>query len=163
MNGATFILGLLAIVFVVLGYLHSGKSAFLHFSNVFRLLLNILPMIFFAFVIAEMVSILVPKETLAHWIGKASGWRGIWIGTLVGGFTPGGPYVSMPIAAGFLRAGASIGTMVAFLTSWSLWAIARLPLEVSIMGWRFTLIRLLSTCFFPPIAGFIAQMVSKGL
>lgn len=161
MGSATLILGILAIVFFVLGYLHSGKSTFSHFSNVFRLLINILPMIFFAFVIAEMISILVPKEILSHWIGKESGWRGIWIGTLVGGFTPGGPYVSMPIAAGFLQAGASIGTMVAFLTSWSLWAIARLPFEVSIMGWRFTLIRLLSTFFFPPIAGFIAQIISK--
>lgn len=161
MNSAIWILGILAIVFFILGYIHSGKSTFSHFSNVFRLLINILPMIFFAFVIAEMVSILVPKELLSHWIGKESGWRGIWIGTLVGGFTPGGPYVSMPIAAGLLQTGASMGTMVAFLTSWSLWAITRLPFEVSIMGWRFTFIRLLSTFFFPPIAGFIAQIISK--
>ncbi len=163
MSGPTFILGILAIVFLGLGYWHSGKSALSHLPNVFRMLLSILPMIFFAFLIAEMVSILIPQEILSRWIGKESGWRGIWIGTLVGGFMPGGPYVSMPVAAGLLQAGASIGTMVAFLTSWSLWAIARLPLEVSIMGWRFTLIRLLSTFFFPPIAGFIAQVVSKGM
>jgi len=48
--------------------------------------------------------------------------------------------------------------MVAFLTGWSLWAVSRLPLEVGILGWKFTLIRIASTFFFPPIAGLIAHM-----
>jgi len=76
---------------------------------------------------------------------------------------PGGPYVSLPIAAGLLRTGASIGTMVAFLTGWSLWAITRLPLEIGIMGWKFWLIRLACTFFFPPIAGLIANRLFSGV
>jgi len=42
-------------------------------------------------------------------------------------------------------------------SGWSLWSFARLPIEVSIMGWKFTLIRIASTFFFPPIAGLIAN------
>ena len=61
------------------------------------------------------------------------------------------------IAAGLLRVGASVGTMVAFLTAWSLLAVSRLPLDIAIMGWQFTLIRLACTFFFPPIAGLIAN------
>ncbi|MFQ5870056.1 MAG: permease, partial [Candidatus Zixiibacteriota bacterium] len=98
-----------------------------------------------------------PEELLSRWVGKESGLRGILIGTLAGGLTPGGPFVSLPVAAGFLRAGASIGTMVAFLTGWSLWAVSRLPMEVGIMGWKFTVVRLATTFFFPPIAGLIAN------
>jgi hypothetical protein len=59
-----------------------------------------------------------------------------------------------------LQAGAGVGTMVAFLTGWSLWAVSRLPMEVGIMGWQFTLIRIASTFFFPPIAGLIAQVIA---
>ena len=70
---------------------------------------------------------------------------------------PGGPFVSLPIAAGLLRVGASVGTMVAFVTAWSLWAVSRLPLDIGILGWQFTLIRLACTFFFPPIAGLIAN------
>jgi hypothetical protein len=33
-------------------------------------------------------------------------------------------------------------------------------MEVGILGWQFTLIRVASTFFFPPIAGFIAQSLS---
>jgi uncharacterized membrane protein YraQ (UPF0718 family) len=61
-----------------------------------------------------------------------------------------------------MHSGASIGTLVAFLTGWSLWAVARMPLEVGILGWKFTLIRLASTFFFPPIAGWIAQFLFSG-
>jgi uncharacterized membrane protein YraQ (UPF0718 family) len=99
---------------------------------------------------------------LSKWIGEESGLRGILIGTVAGGITPGGPYVSLPLAAGFLRAGAGIGTMVAFITAWSLWAVARLPMEIGIMGWKFTLVRFACTFFFPPIAGFLAQMFFSG-
>ena len=58
---------------------------------------------------------------------------------------------------GLLLSGPGIGTMAAFLTGWSLWAVSRLPMEVGILGWRLTLVRLASTFFFPPIAGWIAQ------
>ena len=85
------------------------------------MILGILPLLVFAFIIAGMAQVLFPQELLLNWIGKDSGFRGILIGTIAGGLAPGGPYVSLPIAAGLLRTGAGVGTMVAFLTGWSLW------------------------------------------
>jgi uncharacterized membrane protein YraQ (UPF0718 family) len=117
---------------------------------------QILPLLVFAFVVAGLVQVLLPQETVARWIGAESGIRGVLIGSLAGGLAPGGPYVSLPIAAGLVRSGAGIGTMVAFLTGWSLWAVARIPMEVGILGWKLTLARVASTLVFPPIAGLIA-------
>ena len=91
-------------------------------------------------------------------MGTESGFRGILIGSAVGGLTPGGPYIAMPIAAGLMQTGAGIGTMVAFMTGWSLWAFTRLPLEIGIMGWKFTAIRLACTLLLPIIAGLIANL-----
>jgi uncharacterized membrane protein YraQ (UPF0718 family) len=121
---------------------------------------QILPLLIFAFIVAGMVQVLVPRELLSKWVGAESGMRGILIGTVAGALAPGGPYVSLPVAAGLLQAGASVGTTVAFLTGWSLWAVSRLPMEVGIVGWRFTLMRIVSTFFFPPIAGLIAQVIT---
>jgi uncharacterized membrane protein YraQ (UPF0718 family) len=126
-------------------------------------LLQIVPLLILAFIVAGMVQVLVPTEIISKWVGAESGFRGILIGTVIGGFMPGGPYVAMPLAAGLLQVGAGIGTMVALLTSWSLWAITRLPMEVGIMGWKFTLIRLACTFFFPPIAGLIANRFFSGV
>ena len=52
--------------------------------------------------------------------------------------------------------------MVAFLTGSPLWAVALLPMEVAIMGWKFTLIRIAGTFFFPLMAGPIAQTFFAG-
>jgi uncharacterized protein len=100
---------------------------------------------------------------VAAWIGPESGLRGILIGTVAGGFAPGGPYVSLPIVASLLHSGAGVGTLVAFLTGWSLWAVARLPMEIGVLGWKFTAIRLACTFFFPPVAGLLAQVLFRGV
>jgi uncharacterized membrane protein YraQ (UPF0718 family) len=154
---ATTILGILALILVLIGYFKGQGQHISGMRSGLTMTIEVLPLLIFAFIVAGMVQVLLPHELLAKWVGAESGLRGILIGTVAGGLSPGGPFVSLPIAAGLLRAGAGIGTMVAYLTAWSLWALARLPLEVGIMGWKFVLIRLASTFFFPPIAGFIAQ------
>ncbi len=154
----TIIMGVIAIVLLFIGYQKGGGEHILGLKAAGDILLQIAPLLIFAFIIAGMFQFLVPTEMIAKWVGAESGFRGILIGTVIGGFMPGGPYVCLPIAAGLLRVGASVGTMVAFITSWSLWAFARLPVEVGILGWKFTLIRLACTFFFPPIAGLIANL-----
>ena len=68
----------------------------------------------------------------------------------------------MPIGAGLMKAGASIGTVVAFMTAWSLLGISRLPIEFGIMGWKFTLIRVASgVLIFPIVAGLLANTFFK--
>jgi len=153
----TIIMAGIAIVLVAIGMNKEGNIHITGLQSAFKMTYQVLPLLIFAFIIAGMIQVLLPQDLLNRWIGAESGFRGILIGTIAGGITPGGPYVSLPIIAGLLKSGAGIGTMVAFLSSWSLWAVARLPMEVGILGWKFTLIRLASTFFFPPIAGLIAQ------
>lgn len=155
----TIIMGLLAIILLVAGYLKGNGHHITGIKYAVVMSLQILPLLFFALIVAGMIQIYIPKEVLLKWVGTESGFRGIIIGTIAGGLTPGGPYINLPVAAGLLSAGASIGTTVAFLTGWSLWAIARLPIEVGVMGWKFTIIRFLCTFFFPPVAGLLAQML----
>lgn len=127
----------------------------------YNLLIQVLPLLVFAFILAGLIQTMLPRDLLSKWVGMESGIRGILIGTIAGGITPGGPYVSLPMVAGLMNSGASVGTMVAFLTSWSLWAVARLPTEFGILGWKFTLLRIASTFIFPPIAGVIANVLNK--
>ena len=153
----TIIMGVIAIVLTFIAYNKGGGEHILGLESAGGMLLQIVPLLIFAFIVAGMMQVLIPTELISTWIGAESGFRGLLIGSVLGGLTPGGPYVSLPIAAGLLRTGASIGTMVAFLTGWSLWAVTRLPLEMGLMGWKFTLIRLACVFFFPPIAGLIAN------
>ena len=158
----TVMMGILALALLFIGYSKGEGQHIVGMKSTWKMLIEILPLLFFAFVVAGMVQVLLPKDLISKWVGVESGLRGIIIGTVAGGLTPGGPYVSLPVVAGFLRAGASVGTMVAFLTGWSLWAVNRLPMELGILGWKFTLIRFACTFFFPPIAGLLAQALFTG-
>jgi uncharacterized membrane protein YraQ (UPF0718 family) len=155
----TLIMGLIALVLILVGYNRGEGEHLIGLKSALAMTTQILPLLLFAFIVAGMVQILLPKEMLSKWIGTESGIRGILIGSLAGGLAPGGPYVSLPVVAGLLKSGASIGTMVAFLTGWSLWAVGRIPMEIGILGWKFTLIRILSVLIFPPIAGLIAHLL----
>lgn len=157
----TIIMAIVALVMLIIGHYRGNGE---HIQGLFlglKMLIPIFPLLICAFIIAGMVQVLIPVELVSKWVGIESGMRGILIGSIAGALTPGGPFVSMPVVAGLLKSGASAGTTVAYLTSWSLWAVARLPMEVAILGWQFTGLRLLSVIVFPPIAGIIASLISK--
>ena len=156
----TIFMGVLAAVLVGVQW-HRGETQAVRngIASGMLTLVQIIPLLVFAFTVAGMIQGMVAKETVAKWVGVESGFRGIMIGTVAGGLCPGGPFVSLPIAVTLVRSGAGIGTMVAFLTGWSLLAFSRLPMEVGVLGWKLALIRLVTTFFFAPIAGWLAQTV----
>jgi uncharacterized membrane protein YraQ (UPF0718 family) len=158
----TIVLGVLACVLLIIGYYQGEGAHIVGLKSAMNMTLEILPLLVFALIVAGMMQALLSEELVSKWVGAESGFKGILIGSVAGGLCPGGPFVSLPIAAGLLRSGASVGVMVAFLTGWSLWAISRLPMEFGILGWKLTMIRLVSTAIFPPLAGMIAQMLFGG-
>ena len=157
----TIVLGVIAIAFLFIGYQKGVHLQGLKASG--NMLIQIIPLLIFAFIIAGIIPLLIPGEIISKWVGTESGFRGLLIGSAIGGILPGGPYVSMPIVAGMLRTGASIGTMVALITAWSLLAVSRMPIEIGLLGWKFTFIRLACVFFFPPIAGLIANKLFSGV
>ncbi len=155
----TVIMGVIAVLLLFIGFYRGQGQHISGMRFALGMIIEVLPLLIFALTIAGMVQALLSQEMVAKWVGAESGLRGIFIGSVAGGFCPGGPFVSLPIAVGIFRSGASIGTMVAFITGWSIWAVIRLPMEVGILGWKLTLIRVVSTFFFPPLAGIIAQFL----
>lgn len=151
----TLFMALLAATLLYVGYRRGVHGEGLMWG--LTMTLKILPLIFFALLVAGMVQILIPRESVSAWIGSEAGLKGIILGSIAGSLSPGGPYVSLPIALALLHSGASIGTVVSFLTAWALIAVSRLPMEIGFLGWKVTLIRVMSTFFFPPVAGLIAQ------
>ncbi len=159
----TIIMAVLACSLFIAAVAKGGGQHIVGLKAALRMTVELLPMLVLAFIVAGMMQTLVPQQHISQWIGAESGLRGILLGTLVGAITPGGPFVSMPLAAGFLKAGAGMGTMVAFMTSWSLLSVHRIPIELSVLGWRFLLVRMASTALFAPLAGIFANAIVKAL
>ncbi|KUO51947.1 MAG: hypothetical protein APF76_06850 [Desulfitibacter sp. BRH_c19] len=79
------------------------------------MILEVLPLIITAFLLAGMIQVLITKETINKWLGKDAGIKDIFLGAIAGALMPGGPYAFYPIAASFLISGAEIGTVLAFV------------------------------------------------
>jgi len=122
--------------------------------------LTMLPIIICAFMCEGLIKTIVPPSWIQKWLAVESGWRGIAIGCVAGALTPGGPYTSFPIAMLLLRSGAGLGTVVAYLTAWQLWSLTRYPMEIAFVGVNVTMLRFGVTFFVPPLAGFLAHLVT---
>ncbi|MBN1571614.1 MAG: permease [Deltaproteobacteria bacterium] len=159
----TLILAAFAVVALAVAYYQGEGRLVEGLRRSMNLTIMVIPLIFFALLLAGMIQVIVPKQFIADWLGNQSGFKGIMMGSLLGALTPGGPSVTLPLAAGFLGAGAGIGTMVSFLTAWSIMNITRMPFEAGILGWKFTLIHIASSFFLPPLAGYAAHIMFKGV
>lgn len=127
-----------------------------------RTLLMVVPLLVAAFAIAGLVQVVLSEEAIARWMGDESGWRGLLVGGVAGALIPGGPYAYYPVAAALLRSGASIGTVVIFVTAKNLWSASRLPMEFALLGPYLTVVRFVVTLAFPVLMGLIAQLLFRG-
>jgi uncharacterized membrane protein YraQ (UPF0718 family) len=126
------------------------------------LLLRFAPVLLVSFLAAGLIEVLIPREWVSRALGAESGWVGILIGTGAGMITPAGPFVSMPIAAVFLRSGAAPGAVVAFLTAWSLLSLHRfVAWEIPILEPRFAILRYGVSLGLPILAGFATRLLTR--
>lgn len=121
-------------------------------------LLKILPMFAVALPMAAFLAELIPADAAVGWIGPDSGFMGIVVASVAGGFMPGGPFVTFPLVLAFAKAGAGVPQMAALITGWSIFAIHRIVTwEYPVLGWRFVVLRLVSAMPLPILAGLLAE------
>jgi len=119
-------------------------------------LLDLLPRLLAAMIVAGIVQVMVPRELVSRWLGARSGWLGLVISTVVGSLMPGGPLTSFPIVLS--RAGADMGVLVCFVTSWALLGLNRILVwKLPFLGPELVLIRVLVSLPLPILAGLIAR------
>jgi uncharacterized membrane protein YraQ (UPF0718 family) len=120
-----------------------------------------LPILLLGFVIAGLVQVLVPKELISRWLGAQAGVKGVLVACAAGGLVPGSPYAVFPLVAALYRSGASLGAVVGFVSAWSLWSVSRLPVEMALIDPKAALVRYGITFFVPPVAGLLANVVTR--
>jgi len=111
----------------------------------FRVLLGML--------LGGFIQVLVPTDFIAQWLGPASGLKGILIGSYVGLFVSGGPYVVMPVIAAIYHAGAGPGPIIALLSGGMLAVQGLITWQIPLMGMRLSLAQYIVLLFVPPILG----------
>jgi len=102
-------------------------------------MLLVLPPIF---IILGLLDVWVPREQMIRFMGEDSGLKGIMLAILLGSAAAGPLYAAFPVAQVFLKKGASLRNVLILLGAWSTTKIPMLMFELSNLGARFTVTRL---------------------
>jgi len=153
-------LAFLAVVLLLLVYRQDPAAPKRALKQGFRLVGRIAVTMPIAVAFAGFTGELLPRETVAAGLGPESGWIGIVLAGVIGGFMPGGPIVSFSTALIIYNAGAGVPQIIAFITGWSVYAFHRtLSYEIPLMGFRFAAVRLGASLVLPLAAGGLSALV----
>ena len=118
------------------------------------------PRMICALIASGFIAKLIPATFISRFMGEEAGFAGVLAGAAAGLIVPAGPVIAFPIAAVFARAGASTPALMAFITSWSLFAAHRIFIyEIPMLGPSFLRMRLVSVAALPFLAGLLAMLV----
>lgn len=155
MDISLIILAALVVTVTLTAYLRGGwpllfegfrKSYDTFLTMGWRVLLGVL--------LGGFVQVLIPRALVAEWIGPASGFTGILIGSFVGMIITGGAFVIIPVIASIYAAGASAGSIIAMITAANLVRIQGLFIwAIPFFGTRIALTRYVICLFIPPLIG----------
>ena len=101
-------------------------------------MLTIIPPIF---ILLGLLDVWVERETMIKYMGEGAGVRGGIIAFLLGSAAAGPLYASFPIAAMFLKKGASWMNVLLFIGAWSTTKIPLLLFETASLGFNFMALR----------------------
>jgi uncharacterized membrane protein YraQ (UPF0718 family) len=126
------------------------------------LLIQFAPQMAIGFLLAGLVSVLIPASAIGRLVGAESGFGGLLIATAAGAVTPGGPFLHFPLVAVLLRGGAGEGPVAAYLTAWALLGINRvLVWEIPVLGPTFALTRWAVSLAAPVVVGLGVQVALR--
>lgn len=126
------------------------------FSRARMLFIFMLPRVLIGLVGAGFLAALLPAELVEQAFGQSAGVSGVLLGTAFGVITPGGPFTAFAVSAAALKAGAGLGALLAYITSWSVFCLLRtIVYESSFMGARFAAQRVLISLPFVVVLGLL--------
>ena len=135
-----YILFFLLIVVSRIIHFETGEAIADNFISFALAMLKIVPV---AFILIGLFEVWVKRETIEKHLGEDSSWLSFLWAILLSSTTVGALYVAFPIAAVLQAKGAKLSVVFTYIGAA---AVCRVPMtifEVSFMGLKFTVIRLL--------------------
>lgn len=108
----------------------------------FKEMLSVIPPVF---VLLGLLDVWVPRETMIKYMGEGSGLKGILISIFLGSAAAGPLYVAFPLAGVFMKKGAKFSNVLIFIGAWSTTKVPMFLFELSALGARFAITRLISS------------------
>jgi len=107
----------------------------------YKMFFGILPTMLNVLILVSLALYLVPKETLAKWLGANSGPIGYATAAAIGSIALIPAFVAFPLAAMLLKSGVGYAVTAVFITTLLMVGVLTLPVEVKFFGRKTALLR----------------------
>ena len=94
------------------------------------------------FILLGLLDVWVPRETMVKYMGEGSGIKGVILSIILGSAAAGPLYGAFPVAAVFMKKGVKFSNILIFIGAWSTTKIPMFLFEISALGDRFAVTRL---------------------
>ena len=142
-NLKKFRMFIVASIIILVTYIFSKEMGLKAIDTVwisFKEMITILPPIF---VLMGLLDEWVPKDVMSKYMGEGSGWKGILISIFIGSAAAGPLYGAFPVAAVFMKKEVKLTNIFIFIGAWSTTKIPMFLFELSSMGSKFAITRLI--------------------
>lgn len=126
-----------------------------------QLFVQSLPWIIVSMFAAGLLAQWIRPPVIARFLGPEAQLGGILLGALLGTLGTGSRWAMYPIAAELLAAQASSGAVFAFVTTWQLVSLTRLPAEIPFYGERFTVLRAVVSVIIAVVGGLLIEQIPR--
>ena len=154
-----FIITAVAIgIFVLIDHKVGMQAINISIYQFWQMLLVIPPV----FILLGLLDVWVPRETMIKYMGEDSGLKGVILSILIGSAAAGPLYGAFPVAAVFVKKGVKFSNILIFIGAWSTVKIPMFLFEMTALGAKFAVTRLLVD--IPGIiiiAYILSNMISK--
>jgi uncharacterized membrane protein YraQ (UPF0718 family) len=135
-----FLIVLIAMIAVTFINSQLGIKAFSITGNSIKEMLFVIPPIF---VLLGLLDVWVPRDTMIKYMGEGSGLKGVLLSILIGSAAAGPLYGAFPIAAVFMAKGVKFMNILIFIGAWSTTKIPMFLFEMTALGSKFAITRLM--------------------
>jgi uncharacterized membrane protein YraQ (UPF0718 family) len=112
------------------------------------------------FILLGLLDVWIPKEVMMKYMGDGSGFKGIILAMVLGSASAGPLYGAFPVASVFMKKGVKFSNVLIFIGAWSTTKIPMFLFEMSALGARFAITRLLVDIPGIIIIAYILSMIT---
>lgn len=95
------------------------------------------------FILLGLLDVWIPREIMIKFMGEDSGLKGVVLSILLGSAAAGPLYAAFPIAGVFMKKGVKFSNILTFIGAWSTTKVPMFLFEMSSLGPKFAITRLL--------------------
>ncbi|MDG6229398.1 MAG: permease [Candidatus Thermoplasmatota archaeon] len=141
MNMTALIINSIALIALIIAFIKNKEKTILSLKIAGKTFIMMLPMIFIIIIIIGLLLGFVPPDQISRFIGEQSGPGGVLLVGILGALMHIPALLSFPLAASMLSSGASVTSVVAFITTLTMIGMITLPLEIQILGKKMAFLR----------------------